>query len=122
LRWSRRAEGRPDWQWMLESLRPPLEAPTHPSRFGVIGLALRKAVFRAGRPVILAEHQVDRQLAHAISSIGAEVERRGQTTLFENTPAAGGIPRAVFPDALNASEVVDVETMSARCSCIEMTA
>jgi SAM-dependent methyltransferase len=49
-----------------------LQAPDAPSRFGALGLLARRAVFRAARPVLHAQHDVDRRLAAWIS----ELQRR----------------------------------------------
>ena len=53
-----------------------LSMPTTPSRFGSAGLLARRALFRVARPVISAQHEVDRSLADAVSSLDARVEDR----------------------------------------------
>jgi FkbM family methyltransferase len=87
---------RREWEETLESLRPPLEPVTPQSRFGPVGMWIRKAVFRAARPVIYAEHQAHLDLARAIESVGNQIPPPGWST--------------GFPQELNADEVVDLDT------------
>ena len=55
-------------------LDAPLQMPSQDSRFGSLGLLGRRAIFRAARPVLHAQQQVDRSLAEAISSLDARLE------------------------------------------------
>jgi SAM-dependent methyltransferase len=48
---------------------PVLQAPLQDSRFGALGLAARRAIFRLARPVLHAQHRVDSELAGEISSL-----------------------------------------------------
>jgi hypothetical protein len=57
-------------------LDSPLEMPTDPSRFGRLGLAARRAIFRAARPVLHAQQRVDRSLVEAISSLDERLDDR----------------------------------------------
>lgn len=54
----------------------PLEMPTDPSRFGRLGLAARRTIFRAARPVLHAQERVDRSLAEAISALDDRLDDR----------------------------------------------
>jgi SAM-dependent methyltransferase len=60
----------------------PLQVPAGGSRFGRLGLAARRAIFRAARPVIHAQEGVDRGLEQAISSL----EERLDETRDERMP------------------------------------
>jgi SAM-dependent methyltransferase len=51
----------------------PLQMPSQDSRFGSLGLLGRRAIFRAARPVLHAQQQVDSSLAEAISSLDARI-------------------------------------------------
>jgi SAM-dependent methyltransferase len=55
-------------------LDAPLQMPSQDSRFGSLGLLGRRAIFRAARPVLHAQQQVDRSLAEAISSLAARLD------------------------------------------------
>jgi hypothetical protein len=50
--------------------------PTEASRFGSLGLLARRAIFRAARPVLHAQEEVDRSFAEAISSLDARLDER----------------------------------------------
>jgi len=54
----------------------PLQMSPHSSRFGSLGLLGRRAIFRAARPVLHAQHHVDRSFAEAISSLDARLDER----------------------------------------------
>jgi SAM-dependent methyltransferase len=54
----------------------PLQMPTEASRFGSLGLLARRAIFRAARPVLHAQEEVDRSFAEAISSLDARLDER----------------------------------------------
>jgi SAM-dependent methyltransferase len=60
----------------ITGLDVPLQMGTDPSRFGSLGLAARRALFRAARPVLFAQQQVDRSLAEAISSLDDRLDER----------------------------------------------
>jgi hypothetical protein len=64
-----------DRRTALGALSPPSGPLPYPSRFGALGRVARQAVFRVSRPVIMAQHQVDLDLAQSIGAIGEEVER-----------------------------------------------
>jgi SAM-dependent methyltransferase len=53
-----------------------VEVPAHPSRFGPLGLAARRAVFRLARPVLHAQAHVDRSLAASIDALEARAGER----------------------------------------------
>jgi SAM-dependent methyltransferase len=54
----------------------PLVMPTSSSRFGALGLLARRAIFRAARPVIHAQQEVDRSLAESVSALEARLDER----------------------------------------------
>ena len=54
----------------------PLQMSLEDSRFGSLGLLGRRAIFRAARPVLHAQQQVDRSLAAAIASLEDRREER----------------------------------------------
>lgn len=54
-----------------------IEAPTEASRFGPLGLAARRAIFRIARPVLHAQRRVDQDLADAISSLEHRADDAG---------------------------------------------
>jgi SAM-dependent methyltransferase len=54
----------------------PLEAPTQASRFGLPGLFARRVVFRVTRPILHAQHRVDRSLLERITSIDGRLDER----------------------------------------------
>lgn len=53
-----------------------LRMSTDASRFGAMGLLARRVVFRAARPVLHAQRDVDRSLAQAISSLEGRLHER----------------------------------------------
>jgi SAM-dependent methyltransferase len=53
-----------------------LEAPTHASQFGSLGLLARRAIFRLARPVLHAQQQVNRSQEAAIESIEERLDER----------------------------------------------
>jgi SAM-dependent methyltransferase len=53
-----------------------LPMPIAPSRFGYLGLLARRAIFRAARPVLHAQGEVDRSFAEAISALAARPGER----------------------------------------------
>jgi SAM-dependent methyltransferase len=53
-----------------------LRMPTEASRFGALGLLARRAIFRAARPVLHAQQDVDRSFAQAISSLEGRLDER----------------------------------------------
>jgi SAM-dependent methyltransferase len=55
-------------------LNVPLQMPAQGSRFGSLGLLGRRAIFRAARPVLHAQQQVDHSLAEAISLLDARLD------------------------------------------------
>jgi SAM-dependent methyltransferase len=59
---------------VIDSQDGPLKMPYQASRFGSLGLLGRRAIFRAARPVLHAQQQVDRSLAEAISSLDARLD------------------------------------------------
>jgi SAM-dependent methyltransferase len=59
---------------VIDSQDGPLKMPSQASRFGSLGLLGRRAIFRAARPVLHAQQQVDRSLAEAISSLDARLD------------------------------------------------
>jgi ubiquinone/menaquinone biosynthesis C-methylase UbiE len=54
----------------------PLQMPTDASRFGLLGLLARRAIFRAARPVLHAQQNVDRSFAESISSLEDRLDDR----------------------------------------------
>ncbi len=58
----------------VEGLGAPLQAPDDASRFGPLGLAARRAIFRVARPVLHAQEQVDRSLAEAVASLDVRLD------------------------------------------------
>jgi SAM-dependent methyltransferase len=60
----------------ITGLGGPPQVPSDPSRFGRLGLAARRAIFRAARPVLHAQHRVDRSMAEAILSLDARLDER----------------------------------------------
>jgi FkbM family methyltransferase len=63
-----------------------------PSRYGTPGLLARRAVRRAGRPIVSRQERAARELAHAVEGLAL-------------TTAAAGVP-----SVLDAATVVDVES------------
>jgi SAM-dependent methyltransferase len=61
---------------IVTGLDGPLVMPTDPSRFGRLGHAARRAIFRAARPVLHAQHRVDRSLAEAVASLDDRLDDR----------------------------------------------
>jgi 2-polyprenyl-3-methyl-5-hydroxy-6-metoxy-1,4-benzoquinol methylase len=59
---------------MIAGAGGPLAMPTSASRFGRLGLAARRAIFRVARPVLHAQEQVDRSLAEAIASLDQRLD------------------------------------------------
>jgi SAM-dependent methyltransferase len=59
---------------VVSSQGGPLQVPSEASRFGSLGLLGRRAIFRAARPVLHAQQQVDRSFAEAISSLDARLD------------------------------------------------
>lgn len=53
-----------------------LRIPTDASRFGAVGLFARRAIFRAARPVLHAQQDVDRSFAQAISALDERLDER----------------------------------------------
>jgi SAM-dependent methyltransferase len=53
-----------------------LQMPTDASRFGSLGFFARRAIFRAARPVLHAQQDVDRAFAQALSSLEARLDER----------------------------------------------
>jgi SAM-dependent methyltransferase len=53
-----------------------LAMPAAPSRFGAIGMLARRALFRAARPVLHAQSEVDRSLAGSIAALEVRVDER----------------------------------------------
>jgi SAM-dependent methyltransferase len=58
----------------ITGLNGPLQMPSHPSRFGSLGLLGRRAIFRAARPVLHAQQHVDRSFAETISSLDERLD------------------------------------------------
>jgi SAM-dependent methyltransferase len=58
----------------VEDAQSILLAPTIGSRYGVLGLAARRALFRLARPVLYAQQRVLRELAEAISSLDERMD------------------------------------------------
>jgi SAM-dependent methyltransferase len=54
-----------------------IEAPTEASRFGPLGLAARRAIFRIARPVLHAQRRVDQDLVEAINSLEHRADDAG---------------------------------------------
>lgn len=61
---------------VISDVERSLEMPTAASRFGSLGLLARRGVFRAARPVLNAQQQVNRSLAEAIFSLEARLDDR----------------------------------------------
>jgi SAM-dependent methyltransferase len=51
-----------------------LQAPTVASRYGALGIAARRGLFRLARPVLYAQQRVDRELADSIASLDDRIE------------------------------------------------
>ena len=76
-----RPDGAPPASAPTPSSSPPdadglLAMSAAPSRFGAPGLLARRALFRMARPVLHAQHGVDRSLADAISFLDARLDER----------------------------------------------
>jgi SAM-dependent methyltransferase len=54
----------------------PVEPSQVPSRFGRAGMVARRALFRVARPILYAQHRVDRALEARIASIDARLDQR----------------------------------------------
>jgi SAM-dependent methyltransferase len=57
-------------------LPDPLKAPMSPSRFGSVGLLARRVLFRAMRPVLHAQREVDISLDARVSAVDARMRER----------------------------------------------
>jgi SAM-dependent methyltransferase len=60
----------------IADLDRPLQVGAEPSRFGPLGLAARRALFRAARPVLFAQQRVDRSLAEALATLDDRLDER----------------------------------------------
>lgn len=58
----------------IADLGGPLDASEDASRYGAVGLAARRAIFRAARPVLHAQARVDKSLAEAITSLDKRLD------------------------------------------------
>lgn len=50
-----------------------------PSRFGSVGMLARRLVFRAARPILHAQHRVDRALAERVDAVAGRLDQRIDT-------------------------------------------
>jgi SAM-dependent methyltransferase len=54
--------------------RRALQAPTVASKYGALGVAARRGLFRLARPVLYAQQRVDRELVDSIASLDDRIE------------------------------------------------